>query len=735
MRPRSSSILWFALSLSCSASATRGDRSTLPQRSATSPDTQTRVARASQDDASTISDATRAAPSRGEPAVFAQTLMSAGASADAWRPAGALVALGSRGALVTRVQSLARQRLAAMSDEDRQWMLEEYRASRRSRVRRPRRGILRSAGRARAGSEPVAAHSTASESAGSSSRASITHNQVASVDEGDIVKASGDDLIVLRRGMLFRLSLAGGTVRRSSTSPAFAPGTRPGDWYDELIVDRDVALVLGYSYRARATEVNRFRLERGGGLRYLDSFYVRSNDYYSSENYATRLVGGRLLLYVPSPVLNENLFDRRLKVPEVRFGSSGAFRDVLDDQRIFATDRSLQGSTLHTVLSCDVHAPRVACSAQGVLSGDSRTFYVSATATYLWTARNEPLDPQAPNAVADGRSWIVRIPHDTRTAPGAVMVRGAPVDQFAFDERGDTLHVLLQSNGAGDGMWSSLASAGTVGAVRIPLSRMTGAISDAESNAYTTLVRLAGRGPMKERWVGEWALFGVGSTWVDNTVLPDLNDNTATDMARSYAGQLFAYHASDQRLFRVQAGHGVERVEPLGSHAIAIGRSGSELVFTTLALDRETPEVMSGLRLANSAQGETRSHGFFFRQTGPRDGVLGIATARGGRSGFDQLRASSDVSFFRVRSLALRALGTIPSRPLDSGRCAVSCADWYGNTRPIFYGERVFALMGDELVEAQLGEQTVTERARVDFGEGVRGVIPEVLEPSTDDDL
>src|ERR1051325_3375164 len=46
---------------------------------------------------------------------------------------------------------------------------------------------------------------------------SITNNQEAGVDEGDIVKKRGDILVVLRRGRLFTVSLAHGGMRRSTT--------------------------------------------------------------------------------------------------------------------------------------------------------------------------------------------------------------------------------------------------------------------------------------------------------------------------------------------------------------------------------------------------------------------------------------------------------------------------------------------------------------------------------------
>ena len=66
---------------------------------------------------------------------------------------------------------------------------------------------------------------------------------------------------------------------------------------------------------------------------------------------------------------------------------------------------------------------------------------------------------------------------------------------------------------------------------------------------------------------------------------------------------------------------------------------------------------------------------------------------------------SADVLYLRQRALALTAIGQLRSAPAASRRddhCRASCVDWYGNARPIFLGERVFALLGYELVEGRL---------------------------------
>ena len=47
--------------------------------------------------------------------------------------------------------------------------------------------------------------------------------------------------------------------------------------------------------------------------------------------------------------------------------------------------------------------------------------------------------------------------------------------------------------------------------------------------------------------------------------------------------------------------------------------------------------------------------------------------------------------------------------------CQASCVDWYGNARPIFIGERVYALMGYELVEGRVQGEAIVEQRRIDF--------------------
>jgi hypothetical protein len=101
-----------------------------------------------------------------------------------------------------------------------------------------------------------AAQGVVSTSAPSAPTPSITNTQEANVDEGGIVKVSGNTLVILRRGRLFTVSLAGGRMRPVDSINAFPPGVSgQGDWYDEMLLSGDRIVVVGYSYARGGTDI------------------------------------------------------------------------------------------------------------------------------------------------------------------------------------------------------------------------------------------------------------------------------------------------------------------------------------------------------------------------------------------------------------------------------------------------------------------------------------------------
>ena len=129
---------------------------------------------------------------------------------------------------------------------------------------------------------------------------SITNVQHAGVDEGGIVKAHGNYLVVLRRGRLFTVSIADHDLKPISSCDAFGPEIDPrSTWYDEMLISKDTIVVIGYSYERGGTEAGLFHIGEDGTLTYRSTYQLRSNDYYSSRNYASRLIGNKLIFYSP----------------------------------------------------------------------------------------------------------------------------------------------------------------------------------------------------------------------------------------------------------------------------------------------------------------------------------------------------------------------------------------------------------------------------------------------------
>jgi beta propeller domain-containing protein len=191
---------------------------------------------------------------------------------------------------------------------------------------------------------------------------SITNTQHAGVDEGGIVKLHGDHLVVLRRGRLFTVSVRDAELRPVAMIDAFPPGADPAEWYDELLISGDRVIVIGYSYRRGGTEVGLFAIDRKGDLRHLSTSHLRSWDYYSSRNYASRLIGNKLIYYTPLPLRLGT--DPLAQLPALREWRPGAgpdeFERIVTPRRVYRPARSLAGSedlTLHTITQCDVGGP------------------------------------------------------------------------------------------------------------------------------------------------------------------------------------------------------------------------------------------------------------------------------------------------------------------------------------------------------------------------------------------
>jgi len=549
---------------------------------------------------------------------------------------------------------------------------------------------------------------------------SVTNDQVAGVDEGGIVKRHGDHLVILHRGRIFTVDIGRGKLRRVDMTDASGPDLR-GDltWYDELLVSGDKVIVIGYSYLRGGLEIGIFRISDSGDLHYLDTYNLASDDYYSSRNYSSRLIGSRLVLYSPLLIYADTThplallpsmrrWKRSSASPDTGSPNEGKFRSVameLHAYRPAGRVEPLSLEAMHSITSCDLAAPELKCESILFFGGNMSSLFVSREAAYLastldYVADSTPGD--STRAPAQQASLLYRVPFDDGP-PAALRIAGMPIDQFSFLEREGELDVLLRSQGYGDRMWYAEIPGAGLALLRLPLTRFDDGTSEAPRDAYTPLPEPMSTRPLLDRFVAGHLLYADGGSWGP----PDTAGAT-----------LFVVPLSTGEATRLGLRYGVTRIDALGRDAVVIGSDTADLYFTAVRLG-DSPVLAQQYTLRDASEGETRSHGFYYRpDDGPADaGILGLPVAGAGRAGYEGLYdVSSALLFIRNEGGAFRPLGRLDAHAEQGDdACEASCVDWYGNTRPIFVDDRIFALLGYELVEGELRDGSIVEKRRISF--------------------
>jgi hypothetical protein len=532
---------------------------------------------------------------------------------------------------------------------------------------------------------------------------SVTNVQVAGVDEGGIVKIHGNHLVMLRRGRLFTVAIGEGALDPISVVDAYAPDVNPSaTWYDEMLVSGDTIVVIGYSYERGGTEMNLFQIDSAGNLSYKSTYHLRSNDYYSSRNYASRLIGNKLIFYSPL-YISPGAEDPFSSFPAVRKWHKGAknseFKRIIPATKIYRPERSINAgydTALHTVTICDLSRGEFDCQATSVIGPTGRVFYVSAESVYIW------LSDWARHDKWRAQSMVYRMPLDG-SAPSALNVSGSPIDQFSFLESEDGyLNVLVRSESSGDGMWGAEVAQGDVALMRVPLTHFSDGTDTVQPSRYRKLPKPEGY-TFRNRFVGDYLLYGTGSGWSYPQKVQKSNFHAVL-----WAGG----PATNFSLL-----HGVDRIERLGSDAIVVGTSGTDLHFTAVRLGRG-PEIAGKYVRKGASQGELRSQGFFYKLDDEGSGMLGLPISRAGRSGHAHLiEGSAAILFLRNSGLHFEEMGELGSTAGGAAddACKASCVDWYGNARPLFVRGRYIALLGYELVEGKLDNGRMHEMRRISY--------------------
>lgn len=523
------------------------------------------------------------------------------------------------------------------------------------------------------------------------------------------IAVSGDHLVTLYRGRLFVLSLAGGRMRLADSMPAYPPGSERTDdvvlaRYDYVFVSEDWVIVVGErDFRGSGpndVEINRFRLDRGGRLTFVDSQQFHAVDDYWITAYSVGLIDDRLVVYTRSVLGHEADLEALLPAIRRRRGErEGVFQPTIRASDVLISRGSREPSDrpddqLHTIMHCGMVYSPLRCHTTTILGGSLRDWGATDRATYLWLEQGgEPLLAEA---------MIYRIPANNDPVRG-LAVRGDPLDHFGDDDDAALTFVVAGEFEGPDGRLPR------VGTLAVGASFASG-----ELEARTEAYRLV---PLPDP-------FALDSPYSLQLVRADADALLVGSEGRGYV--------RDQAvLAHVPLGGGTLRIMPLpieaedynwlGEELVVADRSFSPegLIFTTIDLQADPPVAGDPFVLPGDVGHFASQHPLFFQPAGPTgDGIVALRTW----SDDDALPGwRPSITFLTRREGTLRLAGSVttegllpPGEGYDDGPC-FACRGWYDNAAPIFHDGRVFALLGHELIEVRIDQGEVHEIGRIDF--------------------
>lgn len=564
----------------------------------------------------------------------------------------------------------------------------------------------------------------------------ITNVQTAGVDEGDIVKQIGNYLVVLQDGRLFVVDTSERRLRLADRANVYVH-KNDGAWYDEMLVEGERIIVTAYSYGNSATEITVFRLDQTSGRLVREGrFFLNSYDYYSGENYASRIIGDNLVLYTVYAVnqiatatipprlwrwteAGEALRGRGRPAPE----ATREGRALVDVSTIYRPMLRTSEALVHVVTVCPLGSYRPgavpACRVQSFVGPPQREFFVSTEAIYLWVGehpwswdvprdRNDRRCEASPSPSNQSSALVYRVPVDGG-APGVVGLYGRPVDQFSMDMTRDTFRIFTRWAQQGCG------GAGTRVGYRftnVPLSEF-GSELRMLPQARQVAVPPPGAGVTENRFADDWFVYGGRYQYYG--AIPE---------RQAAAGRPLTVLPVDNpgAPQTVELPHNIIRLERVGTDRIAASgyRHSGGLDLSLVQLGPQSWRTDTAY-LDSRFENEGRSHAFNSRIEEDGRGIVGIPTVlrRDGAQRYVWNSQGSDVSFLAVSAAGrLTDAGELVQGlklPVRGYRCEVSCVDWYGNSRPIFIDQRIFALMATEIAEGRMVRGEIEEVGRLNL--------------------
>jgi Beta propeller domain len=285
----------------------------------------------------------------------------------------------------------------------------------------------------------------------------ITNNQVSGIDEGDIIKKSGRWLIHLHAGTLSVVDSEAPNQSLAKVAQLDLASLNKGAddvWYDELLVYQQHIVVLGFDYANSASQLDFIELTAQGELRPVHRYWISSDDYFSSSNYGTRIVGDELLITLSHRLTSHAndwpMLKRDLNLPALPMVQ-------IDDLHLPAVP--LSDPYAHWVIRCKLSNsadPIQNCSGSGVIGTAEKIHYISDTAVYFACADWQPAvyEKQLFHGYVNQlneryqRTIVYRLPHRRSDSIGAQIFKGSIGNQFQmheFQQRFSCLQRLLRT--------------------------------------------------------------------------------------------------------------------------------------------------------------------------------------------------------------------------------------------------------------------------------------------------
>jgi hypothetical protein len=349
----------------------------------------------------------------------------------------------------------------------------------------------------------------------------------------------------------------------------------------------------------------------------------------------------------------------------------------------------------------------------------NRETYVTPDNYYLWlTADFHEYDQTREREdCVEGRDTFHKRGHPSavyrltlsRHSLTAVHTEGWPSDQFAMEERDGDLWALVQRPPATCRSLDDDDTGYPLALAKVPQERFAPRPESLSMSSYFRVPRIHNPWEQQTRFSRNHVLYGSTRSYWDG--------DAETDLTRQLT---VVPLASPMRARQLVLPHGVTRIELFGENAVSFGHMpGSDFAVSSVSLRRK-PSIADTQVVPGVVESEGRSHAFNARVEYDGSGIFGLPVQDVAALHSRYWRETPvDVHFFTATAAlnldSARELSSNPALQRDSTAysCEVSCYDWYGNARPVFFRDRIFALIGLELIEGALLEGRIWETGRV----------------------